>query len=127
VLGQTGNFAGILASRPNEIVNQRSLQLGKGSFERRCLDVFGAHSPLLHSANEKSTATVATIVLPAWYPTAIRATPLATLLTLVVVLLPASTLAITCVLWLVTVLVPCPGLCRGTAVATVPSRRIAGG
>ena len=52
-------------------------------------------------------ATAATIVLPAWYLTATRTTsPLATVLTLVVVLLPASTLAMTCVLWLVTMLVP---------------------
>ena len=64
------------------------------------------HAAILY-ATALVAATAATIVLPAWYLTVTRTTPpLATVLTLVVVLLPASTLAMTCVLWLVTMLVP---------------------
>ena len=66
---------------------------------------FFRHAAILY-ATVLVAATSATIVLPAWYLTAGRITPLATALTLVVGLLPASTLAVTCILWLVTVLVP---------------------
>ena len=73
---------------------------------RRASRWFFRHAAILY-ATALMAATAATIVLPAWYLTATRTTsPLATVLTLVVVLLPASTLAMTCVLWLVTMLVP---------------------
>jgi cyclic beta-1,2-glucan synthetase len=51
-------------------------------------------------------ATAATIVVPAWHLATHGTTPWATALILGAVLLPASTLAVTCILWLVTVLVP---------------------
>ncbi len=51
-------------------------------------------------------ATAAAIAVPAWYLTTTGTTPLTTVLALLVVLLPASTLAVTGILWLVTVLVP---------------------
>ena len=51
-------------------------------------------------------ATAATIALPVWYLTVARTSPLAMAGTLVAVLLPASTLAVTFILWLVTMLVP---------------------
>ena len=64
------------------------------------------HAAILY-ATALIAATAATMVLPGWYLTATRTTPpVWTGLTLVLVLLPASTLAMTCVLRLVTILVP---------------------
>ena len=51
-------------------------------------------------------AIVAIMGVPAWYLVATRTAPWATGLTLAVVLLPASTLAVGFILWLVTMLVP---------------------
>jgi cyclic beta-1,2-glucan synthetase len=63
------------------------------------------HATVLYAA-ALVAATAATIALPIWYLTSTRTTaPLAAALTLVVVVLPASTLATTGVLWLVTMLV----------------------
>jgi cyclic beta-1,2-glucan synthetase len=63
------------------------------------------HAAILY-ATALAVATAVTLVLPAWYLMASRTVPpLATVLTLVIVLLPASTLAMSFVLWLVTMLV----------------------
>jgi cyclic beta-1,2-glucan synthetase len=51
-------------------------------------------------------ATAATIALPIWYLAIARTSPLVMVGSLVAVLLPASTLAVTFILWLVTMLVP---------------------
>jgi cyclic beta-1,2-glucan synthetase len=72
---------------------------------RRARRWFFRHAAILY-LTALVAATAATIVVPAWHLTTHGTTPLATVLILVVVLLPASTLAVTCILWLVTVLVP---------------------
>jgi cyclic beta-1,2-glucan synthetase len=78
---------------------------GRPQLRQRASRWFFRHAALLF-ATALVAATAAAIVLPAWYLTTTRTTPLATVLTLVVILLPASTLAVSFILWLVTVLVP---------------------
>ena len=75
------------------------------SLEERVSRWFFRHAALVY-ATALLGATTTTILLPAWYLTTHGTTPLATGLTLLVVLLPAFTLAVTFVLWLVTTLVP---------------------
>ncbi len=62
------------------------------------------HAAVLY-ALALSAATAAAVAVPAWYLIATRTTPWATGLTLAVVLLPASTLAVGFILWFVTLLV----------------------
>jgi len=74
-------------------------------FRRRASRWLFRRAPILY-ATALVTATAVTIALPAWYLAVAHTPPLPTLLTLIAVSLPASTLAVTFILWLVTMLVP---------------------
>jgi len=77
----------------------------RSSIRRRARRWLFRHAAMLYAATLVA-ATSATLVVPAWYLTSIGLTPLETALALAVVLVPASALAVTVVLWLVTMVVP---------------------